>query len=81
MEHNAAVRRLHETEYWRDQLLSGNGQSLKEILALHPEADRQRLRQLVRAAQKENGQGRPPAAARRLYRYLHELISTTPEPS
>ncbi len=77
--HDAAVRRLHEAEYWRDHLLAGNGQSLNEILALHPDADGQRLRQLVRAARKENSQGRPPAATRKLFRYLHELIKATPE--
>ena len=74
MAHDAAVRRLHEVEYWRDHLVAGNDQALVDILALYPMADRQRLRQLVRAARKEISLKRPPAASRKLFRYLRELI-------
>ena len=76
-EHNAAVRRLQEVECWRDRLAAGDDQTLSELLTLYPGADRQRLRQLMRAAQKELGAGRPPAASRKLFRYLRQLITNS----
>ena len=37
------------------------------------DADRQRLRQLLVQAAKERSNSKPPAAARKLFRYLREL--------
>jgi len=37
------------------------------------EADRQQLRQLVRNANKESQQNKPPKASRLLFKYLKEL--------
>ena len=43
------------------------------VLERWPEADRQHLRQLIAAAATEREQNRPPAASRKLFRYLREL--------
>jgi ribosome-associated protein len=42
-------------------------------MARWPEADRQQLRQLVLQHQREQQRGKPPAASRKLFRYLREL--------
>jgi ribosome-associated protein len=42
-------------------------------IARWPEADRQQLRQLVLQHQREIQRGKPPAASRKLFRYLREL--------
>jgi ribosome-associated protein len=66
-------QRFHQLEQWRDRLLEGGDGALTELLELYPEADRQRLRQLIRVAHKEQQQEAPPAAARKLFGYLREL--------
>jgi len=66
-------RRLHLTEQWRDRLLLQGDEALADFLDGHPGADRQHLRQLVRKAAQEQVRGKPPAAARKLFKYLRQL--------
>ncbi|OGT19873.1 MAG: hypothetical protein A2V90_02075 [Gammaproteobacteria bacterium RBG_16_57_12] len=68
---NAA--RLHRLEQWRNRLLSEGDTALAELLASHPAADHQQLRQLIRSAQQESATGKPPKSARLLFKYLREL--------
>ncbi len=67
-------RRLHLTEQWRERLLEQGDSALGGFLDEHPQADRQRLRQLIRAAALEHERGKPPAAARKLFRYLRDIL-------
>ncbi|MDP2142980.1 MAG: ribosome biogenesis factor YjgA [Gallionella sp.] len=64
---------LHLLERWRDRLLE-NDQALTELLAAHPETDVQRLRTLIRNAQKEKEAGKPPKNYREIFQVLRELI-------
>lgn len=64
----------HRIETWRDRLLDNGDDVLSELLALHPAADRQHLRQLVRNAQAERKAGKPPHAYRELFRELRALM-------
>ncbi|MFT4769912.1 MAG: ribosome-associated protein [Glaciecola sp.] len=66
---------FQELEVLRDTLISDGDQALGQVIDKHPEADRQQLRQLIREAQKEAAADKPPAASRRLFRYLRELQS------
>ena len=66
-------RRFHELERWRERLIEEGDAALEELLTQAPDLDRQMLRQLQRTAQKEAQQGKPPTAARKLFRYLREL--------
>lgn len=66
---------LHRTEHWRERLLDGGDAALGELLAGHPRADRQRLRQLVRNTLDERARNKPPRAYRDLFRELRELLS------
>jgi ribosome-associated protein len=69
------VEQHHELEQWRDRLISDGDPALEKLLTEYPEADRQHLRQLIRTAQKETASGKPPKAARELFRYLREVLA------
>jgi len=67
------ARAFHRIEVWRDQLVAGDDSVMQTILATFPDADRQRLGQLVRSARKEKQKNAPPKSARNLFRYLKDL--------
>ena len=64
---------FHQLEHLRDQLLAEGVEAMSAVLDIYPRADRQHLRQLTLAAQKEHAANQPPAAARKLFKYLREL--------
>lgn len=66
-------QQFHRLEQLRDQLLAEGPSAMNEVLELYPQADRQHLRQLINAAIKEREAAQPPAAARKLFRYLREV--------
>ncbi|HSM99245.1 MAG TPA: ribosome biogenesis factor YjgA, partial [Gallionella sp.] len=68
---------MHQLERWRDRLLESDA-AFTELLAAHPEADAQRLRTLIRNAQKEIEAHKPPKNFREIFQVLREII---PEPS
>lgn len=65
---------LHRLETWRDRLIAEGDAALDELIASHPSADRQHLRQLVRNARAERDRDKPPHAYRELFRELRELF-------
>lgn len=67
------VEAFHELEQWRDQLLAGDNDVLNTLIAEFPDLDVQRLRQLVRNANKEAKANKSPKSARQLFQYLKEL--------
>ncbi|MCG6887506.1 MAG: DUF615 domain-containing protein [Proteobacteria bacterium] len=69
------VEQHHRIEQWRDRLLTEGDAALGEWLAENPDTDRQHLRQLLRAAVKEESAGKPPKSARELFRYLKAVTS------
>jgi ribosome-associated protein len=73
--HRQQVQQFHEVEQWRDALLAGDEALLEELVSRFETADRQHLRQLVRNAQKERDQNKPPKSARLLFSYLSDLQS------
>ena len=64
---------MHQLERWRDRLME-NDSALTELLAAHPQADAQRLRTLIRNAQKEMEAGKPPKNYREIFQVLREII-------
>ena len=68
-----AVEKFHKVEQWRDRLLAGDESVLDEFLGRFVLADRQRLRQLMRNAAKEQERNKPPKSARLLFQYLSDL--------
>lgn len=69
----AEARQFHALEDLRDQLIANVDGALEKVLGAYPQVDRQHLRQLMRNAQREQAAGKPPASARKLFRYLREL--------
>jgi len=66
---------LHRAEAWRERLIADGDGALTELLDDHPQADRQRLRQLARNAHEEKLRNKPPHAYRELFRELRELLA------
>ena len=68
-----ASTRHHQLERWRSRLIEEGDAALTEFLDAHPDADRQQLRTLVRAAQRDTERGKPEAP-RKLFRLLREVV-------
>ena len=72
--HNQQQAMLHKLEILRDELVAKGDATLTDLLNEHPSADRQHLRNLIRAAQKEKEQNKPSKAYREIYQILKTLI-------
>lgn len=72
--HKQNVHLAHQCEQWRDRLLSEGKPALSEFVAAFPNQDIQQLRQLIRQAQKEQKDNKPPASARKLFRWVREQV-------
>lgn len=72
--HNQQQAMLHKLEILRDELIVKGDAALTDLLNEYPSADRQQLRNLIRAAQKEKEQNKPSKAYREIYQILKTLI-------
>ena len=72
-EQRESADRFHRLEQLRDDVLSQGLKGIEQVIARWPQADRQHLRQLVLQHQREVARNKPPAASRKLFRYLREL--------
>ena len=59
-----------ETEKWRDRLLTGDETLIRTLTEQFEDLDTQRINRLIQNARAEKEAGRPPRAARTLFRYL-----------
>jgi ribosome-associated protein len=65
---------MHRLEAIRDRLVDGDDAALAEVIAEHPQVDRQHLRSLVRQARLERETpNKPPRAFREIFQLLKEL--------
>ncbi|MGV0033671.1 MAG: ribosome biogenesis factor YjgA [Candidatus Azotimanducaceae bacterium WSBS_2022_MAG_OTU7] len=69
----AYVQKFHQLESWRESLVDGDSEALSEILDTFPNADRQKLRHLVRKASDEREAGQETTHFRRLFQFLKAL--------
>jgi ribosome-associated protein len=69
----AATRKFHLVEDWRDKLIANND-ALTEFVAEYPEVDVQQLRTLIRNAKKEQEKNQPPKAFRDLFQFVKPFI-------
>ena len=72
--HNQQQAMLHKLEILRDELVAKGDAALTDLLNEYPSTDRQQLRNLIRAAQKEKEQNKPSKAYREIYQILRSLI-------
>lgn len=70
---------FHELEQLRDQVLDEGPTGVELVMKRWEFADRQQLRQLVLQHQREIKQEKPPAASRKLFKYLRALYEQAPE--
>jgi ribosome-associated protein len=68
---NTAV--LHKLEQMRDRIVEQGDDAIEDVMALYPDADRQRLRLLARQAKKEKQGEKPPKASREIFQMLKTL--------
>ena len=76
-------RGLQQVEHWRRRLLHDGDEALAELLQEHPNGDRQRLRQLIRQARKDEAKPgeRAPKSFRELFSVLRALLEAAPPPT
>lgn len=68
------VQQQRRVEEWRDRLLSDDQSALPAFVEMYRPDDIQQLRQLIRQAQKEQQNNKPPASARKLFRVLSQTM-------
>ncbi|MGD9662532.1 MAG: ribosome biogenesis factor YjgA [Porticoccaceae bacterium] len=81
IDHESKIYRhhFHRLEQLRDELIAGGNDAVTQFLDQYPTVDIQQLRNLVRQAQKEQSQQKPPAASRKLFRFLRENLAMAPD--
>jgi ribosome-associated protein len=72
--HSVANRHFHSLERLRDDILKDGNDGINKVIADYPQLERQKLRQMLRNAQKQAAQSKPPAAAREIFQYLRTEI-------
>lgn len=75
-QHNAQFKAM---ETWRDRMLEEADAAVNEFIGIHHQADRQKLRQMVKNAIKEKQQNKTPAQARKLFKYIREIMENDSE--
>jgi len=75
----AEVADMHLAERWRDRLLEESG-ALTEFAGTYAGTDLTRIRTLVRNAQKERKEGKPPRDYRELYRAIRDAMAAREAP-
>ncbi|SFC03783.1 ribosome-associated protein [Marinospirillum celere] len=72
----AYAQHFQQLELWRERLIQDES-AVAEFIERWPACDIQKLRQLIRNARKERDAEKPPAQARKLFRYLREVCEVT----
>lgn len=73
--YNQQAVELNKLEKIRDRLITEGDIALNDLMEIHPDADRQKLRQLARTAKKELEGNKPPKASREIFQILRKLKS------
>ncbi len=80
LEARELTARQHRAEAWRDLLLERGDAAAEDLFRQRQDLDMQHVRQLIRNAHCEQRAGKPPAAARALFRALRDLDARQPLP-
>jgi ribosome-associated protein len=71
--HQEENARFHHMERWRTRMLE-DAKVVEEFIQLFPQVEVQRLRTLIRNAQKEHLANRPPKSSRELFKMIREIM-------
>ncbi|NRP35451.1 MULTISPECIES: ribosome biogenesis factor YjgA [unclassified Marinobacterium] len=66
-------QKFHALEQLRERLIAGDKSALSEVMEKFENCDMQHLRALIRNAQKERKENKPPANFRKVFQYLRDL--------
>jgi len=69
----AATRKFHLVEDWRDKLIANND-AVTEFIEKYPQVEIQQLRTLIRNAKREQEKKQPPKAFRELFQLIKPAI-------
>jgi len=69
------IRLQHESERWRERLLSDDASAVTDFISRYPQVDIQALRQLLRQITKEQAEQKPPRYFRELFRLVRDTLS------
>jgi ribosome-associated protein len=69
----AQTAHFHALERWRERFIIEGDAALAEFVIQYPAVDRQELRSLIRAAQRDTARDKPDAP-RKLFRALREMV-------
>lgn len=73
------IRLQHESERWRERLLSDDASAITDFISTYPQVDIQALRHLLRQVAKERAEQKPPRYFRELFRLVRDTLSQTDE--
>lgn len=71
---NVDVRKFHLAEHWRAKLIAEGTAALAEFPAAEAALADEELPRLIDAARRERDTGKPPGAAKKLFRRVAELL-------
>jgi len=70
----AEARQFHDVESWRDRIVAEGEPGVDAFLMNHSQADRQRMRALLRQIRRARAEDESKRARRALFRYLREFL-------
>lgn len=73
--HTQKVNQFHEVEKWRDELIAEGDSGLQKFMLLHPTADRQQLRQLIRKTQQDRAKNINTGSEKELFTCLRTILT------
>ena len=71
--HQEENARFHTMERWRTRLIE-DGEAVSDFIEAYPHVDSQRLRTLIRNAQREQAANKPPKSSRELFKLIRETL-------
>ena len=74
--HDTNTAQFKKLEKWRERLIAHDTEVMTEIIDELPDLDRHHVHNLARQASKEASADKPPAASRKLFKYLREMIES-----
>ena len=73
-EQSRSARQTHIIEKWRNDLIQGGIEELHLFIEQFPQCDRQQLRNLIKSAQKEAEENKPPVKSQKLFHFIREVV-------
>jgi ribosome-associated protein len=70
------IQRHHQAERWRDRIIEQGFDAVESFVSTHPDADRQKLRQLCRNYSQAKTDSKKTQVSRQIYKDLKAVLET-----